>query len=625
MSTNWEQAAIGGGAVAALAMLVAALVLYRRRVRMLGPMFWYEMVKLARRGQQPRLRALLVGLLLVGLLVAYLREFRADERWSLLFGSGTKLDLARHAQFAEGFLVTFLIAQLAAVILITPAVVGSAISEEKERGTLDFLRSSLLTNREIVLGKLAARLAFVGGVVLAGVPVLALTTLFGGVDISVVFGGYLIAAVTALSLGAFSLLMGVYRDTLRDVLVWVYGVALVFAVFGSCCGCIPGVAAVSPVSALGWMFIHPQAIPSEPLFWVNLGLFAGLHGLFALGCVLFAVHDIRSAPPRRRAPQPTRRYWPRTRPEWAPPPRRAYPVREDDEEPRPSPRARRAFPVPRLGDANPFVWKERYFAGRLSWVEGGLFSGCGIAALSVMGFVLGLILFFSAMDELEHRRWVGRAVNPVARIFLTGAAMVMGLALGIRTAGAVASERQKQTLDGLLTLPVNREQILRGKWLAPLLWARPGLIAIACVAVFALITAGLHPLGLIVGLLQIAGWLAVTVSLGLWLSVRCRTVTRATVYFLVWMLALWLGPVVLAPVADVFNERYGYFTLQFSLPAGAGEGLFGWGDLADEASGRRWPQWVAGRIVGACVGVLYVALAGLLWLGAVRAFEREGR
>jgi ABC-type transport system involved in multi-copper enzyme maturation permease subunit len=623
MSTNWERAAVGGGAVAAVAMLVVALVLYRRRVRLLGPMFWYEMVKLARRGQQPRLRALLVGLLLVGLLVAYLREFRAGERWALLFGGGVQLDLARHAQFAESFLVAFLIAQLAAVILITPAVVGSAISEEKERGTLDFLRSSLLTNREIVLGKLAARLAFVGGVVLAGVPVLALTTLFGGVDVSVVFGGYLITTFTAVSLGTFSLVMGVYRDTLRDVLVWVYGVTLGLTVFGSCCGCVPGLAAVSPVSALGWMFLHPSALPSEPLFWINLGVFAGLHGLAAVLCVLFAVHDIRAAPPRRRAPRPARLT--RTRPAWAPPPRRAYPVRDGDDEPLPSPHARRAFPVPRLGDANPFVWKERHFAGRLSWVEGGLFSGCGIALLSIAVFVLGLILFFSVINELENRRWVGRAVNPAARIVLTASAMVVGVALGIRTAASVVGERQKQTLDGLLTLPVSRGHILRGKWLAPLLWARPAFMVVVCTAVFALVTGGVHPLGLVVGLVQVAGWLAFTVMLGLWLSVRCRTVTRATVYFLVWMLALWLGPVVLAPVADVFDERLGYLTLQFSLPVGVGEGLFGWGDVADEANGRRWSQWVAARLVGAGAGVLYAALAGQLWVGAVRKFEREGR
>ena len=171
--------------------------------------------------------------------------------------------------------------QLLAVVLITPAVVGGAITEEKEHGTLDFLRCSLLTNQEIVLGKLAARLAFVGGVLLAGVPVLALTSLFGGVDVWVLLAGYAITAMTAVSLGAFSLWMGVIRDTLRDVLVWVYGVTAVLTVFGPCCGCIPGVAAVSPLSALGWMLIHPQALPSEPLFWVNVGAFTALHGAAA--------------------------------------------------------------------------------------------------------------------------------------------------------------------------------------------------------------------------------------------------------------------------------------------------------------------------------------------------------
>ena len=99
--------------------------LRRRGVRIVGPLFWYELVALARRGQQPRLRALLVGLLLVGLFVTYVSEFRGQELAGLT--GGARLD--QSARFAGAFLNAFLIAQLLAVILITPAVVGGAITE----------------------------------------------------------------------------------------------------------------------------------------------------------------------------------------------------------------------------------------------------------------------------------------------------------------------------------------------------------------------------------------------------------------------------------------------------------------------------------------------------------------
>src|SRR5581483_2402259 len=111
----------------------------------------------------------------------------------------------------------------------------------------------------------------------------------------------------AVSLGAFSLLQGVIRDTLRDVLVWVYLTTAGLTVVGSCGGCVPGVAAISPPSALGWMLISPSAVPSEPEFWVNLGAFTALHGLAAAVFTALAVARVRSAPPRRRpAPRPPR-------------------------------------------------------------------------------------------------------------------------------------------------------------------------------------------------------------------------------------------------------------------------------------------------------------------------------
>ncbi len=628
--TRWEWVGLGGTAVVAAAAFVVLVWLNRRGVRLLGPVFWYELVKLARRGQQPRLRVLLVSLLLVGLFITYLREFRGEELAALTGRAQVQLD--RTARFANTFLTAFLSAQLFAVILITPAVVGGAITEEKERGTLDFLRSSLLTNREIVFGKLAARLAFVAGVVLAGVPVLALTSLFGGVDVYVLGGGYLITAVTALSLGSFSLLMSVKRDSLRDVLVWVYGATAVLSLPGLCCGCVPGVAAVSPVSVLGYMLGWEERYgnPEEPLFWVNLGAFTALHGTAAVVLALVAVAGVRSAPPRRR-PVPKRR------PKPPPPPpddfwvfrplplaRRAN-ESEDDRDEVPTPSARRSFHPARLGDGDPFLWKERHFAGRLSWVGGGALAGCGVASLSVVGFVLGMVLFFTALYELNRGHWIGEAVNPVARLFLTGGALLIGLALGARSAAAVASERQKQTLDGLLTLPVERSSILRAKWLAPLAWVRWGLMSLGLGGAFAVFTGGVHLLGFVGAGLQIVGWLALSDTLGLWLSVRCRSVTRATVYFAVCVLVLWFGPLVLTPLATALAGDAGEVTAALSLPVGVWTDLFSWSEFAEMRAALHAETWRMTRVAGAVAGVLYLGAAALLWLDAVRRFEKEGK
>ena len=633
--TAWGWVTVGIAAVVA----VAAAVLVGLRlagVRLVGPMFWYELVRLARKGTQPRLRALLVGLLMVGLLVAYLREFRGLEREALL--GGAQLPLDRTARFAETFLIAFSTAQLVAVMLITPAVVGGAVTEEKERGTLDFLRGSLLTNREIVLGKLAARLAFVGGVVLAGVPVLALTFLFGGVDVRVLLASYLITAVTAVSLGAFSLLMAVYRDGLRDVLVWVYGAVGLLSGPSLLCGCcIPGVAAFSPPAVMLYMFtgtILGTPTPDEPLFWLHPGLFTLIFGAITVVCMILAVKRIRAAALLRRGVPVRRRERDRSDPgPWKPLYVSDRARRRDDEwEEVPLPYARRPFTVRRLAAReDPFLWKERYFSGRMAFVEGGLASGCGIAVLSAVLFSLGLYVYATIGIDLQTGQWTGRGINGAVRVFAVGAVLAMGLAVGVRAAGSVARERQKQTLDALLTLPVRRRDLLRAKAIAPLVWARYGLLGLALALVVGLFTGGVHPVGFVAGLVQAAAELAFLAALGVWLSVKCRTVNRATVIFLVWVLGLVFAPVIAALVVPVLADAAGFgfwaesaatVVRQLSPPVGLWNGLFAW----DEFDAPRGPEPLWVEAIGWALAVGVYALAAV-WLGAdaVRAFEREGK
>src|SRR5437763_1156186 len=171
---------------------------------LLGPLFRYELTRLARRGLQPRLRAVFATLLLGALLLTYLQEFAGVNPARVVFRLDRPLPIDRASAFANRFLHAFLVVQLVVVVIVTPAIAGGAMSEEKERRSLDFLLSSPLTSREIVLGKFAARLVFLGGVVLTGLPILTLTMFFGGVDGGTLLAGYAITLLTMLSLGAFS-------------------------------------------------------------------------------------------------------------------------------------------------------------------------------------------------------------------------------------------------------------------------------------------------------------------------------------------------------------------------------------------------------------------------------------
>src|SRR5262245_65542953 len=55
------------------------------------------------------------------------------------------------SRLAMDYFEIFTVVQLIAVILLTPAYVAGAISEEKDRKTLELLMATDLRNREIVL------------------------------------------------------------------------------------------------------------------------------------------------------------------------------------------------------------------------------------------------------------------------------------------------------------------------------------------------------------------------------------------------------------------------------------------------------------------------------------------
>ena len=92
------------------------------------------------------------------------------------------------------------------MLLLTPAYVAPAIAEEKERRTLEYLFTSDLRNREIVLGKLAVRLGHIVLYILAGLPILCLTMRFGGVSIERILFAYILALGSMVATGCGSML-----------------------------------------------------------------------------------------------------------------------------------------------------------------------------------------------------------------------------------------------------------------------------------------------------------------------------------------------------------------------------------------------------------------------------------
>ena len=102
------------------------------------------------------------------------------------------------AALGESFFIAVAGTQLTLVLLIAPAATAGVICLNRARGTLSHLLMTDLSNAEIVLGKLAARLVPVLGLVGCTLPLLGILTLLGGIDPNALFGAFLVTLGVAL-------------------------------------------------------------------------------------------------------------------------------------------------------------------------------------------------------------------------------------------------------------------------------------------------------------------------------------------------------------------------------------------------------------------------------------------
>jgi ABC-2 type transport system permease protein len=95
--------------------------------------------------------------------------------------------------------------QLILVSFIAPAFTAGQISLEREKQTLDLLISTPMRPAAIVIGKLAAALAFVVLMIVAAIPITAIVLMYGGASIDDIVRQQLVLLATALILGSIGL------------------------------------------------------------------------------------------------------------------------------------------------------------------------------------------------------------------------------------------------------------------------------------------------------------------------------------------------------------------------------------------------------------------------------------
>lgn len=118
--------------------------------------------------------------------------------------------------------------QMMLVCFLSPALTAGAIAAERERQTYDLLRTTLLSGRSLVEGKLVSALLFLFMLLLAGLPVQSMAFLFGGISIEEILVGFLMVVVTAVLFSAIGLFVSSFTKTTLISTVVSYILAILF-------------------------------------------------------------------------------------------------------------------------------------------------------------------------------------------------------------------------------------------------------------------------------------------------------------------------------------------------------------------------------------------------------------
>jgi ABC-type transport system involved in multi-copper enzyme maturation permease subunit len=411
--------------------------------------------------------------------------------------------------------------------------VASAIAEEKENRTLEIVFLSFLTDRELVLGKLWARLLHLGAIVLGGFPLLVFMHLWGNVDIAFLLyheantflllfaGGSICIWMSTQSEGAFQAitrsypwlaLLGFVGVLAGFVFPWFIGE--IMAALGAGGRGIPwyftSIWFLYPVYLiLAWVLLRATITLMRKVRREEKRRPKKITGAFALA----------DKPVPR--PQPSRRRVPGRR-------RRAvvsniHPL---------------ALPI--RGSA--LFWKECLKDGT-SWSLRARWLIVGLLAILVPIYCYRLLGLH--IDEI-HRSGFGAVAYSFTYTAYFLCLAAYALVVVFQTTLSVAGEREQDTLVFLQLIPESTRAILFFKWLGPL-WRNWPILAIGYLGVLLGMGCGLYSVRTALFMCLLPWPFLLMLSfLALCLSVLCRRVLFANIGLVGFLLVLFIGHIVAA-------------------------------------------------------------------------------
>jgi len=415
-----------------------------------GPIFAVELVTSARRARYFVVRVVYAAVLLFTLWITYIQW----SQWRSMDGVG---DIAAVANLTAQFFGTFAVMQLLAVVLLGPAMVAGTVATERERRTIEYLFASQLSNAEIVLGKLFARVIHVICLVLVGVPVLALAMLMGGIAPEALLVLLIITLSTVVTVAVLSIAVSVWSARAREAVTRAYLVLFALLILPPLLSLLRG----EPWFQYTLEPLNEQLLAANPFYVLTTAMAqaSGLGTAIARDIVFALVRNhlivsllfggaatlaVRRVHLRHRA-DGTRKRW-----------RLMHRLR------------------PGIGN-NPMLWKEVFAepaASRLGWI--------GRIALTLI--VLGVIgptlyMFVQAIGTVSSYRSFARDYEGYATFMGTLLACGGLLLVAARAAGGITSEKERDCWTSLLSTPLEPREIVLAK-IAGNLWSIRGVVAL---------------------------------------------------------------------------------------------------------------------------------------------------
>jgi ABC-2 type transport system permease protein len=134
------------------------------------------------------------------------------------------------AELGKTIFSSVILVEIFMVAFITPAFTAGAITGERERQTYELLRTTLLSGRQLVSGKLAAALTYMLLLIMAAVPLESLAFVLGGVVVEELALALVILLVTAFAFAAAGLCFSSLARTTLVSTVLTYATALLATV-----------------------------------------------------------------------------------------------------------------------------------------------------------------------------------------------------------------------------------------------------------------------------------------------------------------------------------------------------------------------------------------------------------